>query len=117
MKLVREIVCDVFGMATHLLWQSSDRLERVQNPIGVVFALLYIGLVEGMDPEHMPGDRRCKFPSKKLGPEIIAIAQVKLQDWVLGLSERLHSPIERPVLFSFEFEIDKETVGSIGTRL
>ena len=90
-------------------------MEGVENSIRIVFALLDIRLVERVNAKDMSGDGRRKFPPEELSTHIIAITEVELENRMFSLDERVNRSIERLVLVSFEFEIDEEAVGSIGT--
>ena len=111
-----KVLCRLFGTADGLIGEGSGGLKHAEDPIGIVFTLLNIRLVEGMDAEDMSGHGCGKLPSKEFGSQVISIAQMELEDGMSRIAEFLDLSIESLVLITPETQIDEQAVVPIGGR-
>jgi hypothetical protein len=97
-----------------LVRQLSRGLDRGQHPVRVVFAFLYVRLIERLDTEDMTGDGRRELPPEKLSPQLIAVPKIELDYRLPARGQFAHTPIEHPIPISLETQIHKDAVRSVG---
>ena len=57
------------------LWQLALFGKLGEEAIGIILALLHVGLIERVDRQHLARHRRRELPAHELATEVVGIAQ------------------------------------------
>ena len=87
-------------------------LEGLQNPGGIIFALLDIRLVKGIDRERCAGQCRGCLPFEEFGAQLHRGLQPNLQEGGAALFERAQDRLQHCLIVTFE----QQSGGNTSTR-
>ena len=87
-----------FDEGGRLLGQPAVFADAVEEPVGIVLALLHVRLVERVDAQDGAGGRRRELPPKEFPAQIEEVVHLDRHHRMPGLSETLDPSVERAVV-------------------